>query len=177
MTRRLSVAARAAVSALALLAASCAARLPETPARPSPSDLVRAFFDVVRSGRAPERAPEFLAARVRAHQLTSEEEQTIERTPAEYTAHVREMIASYGAFRLDVTEMIAEGDRVYVRWRQVGEHRGAVDGFAPTGRSLVEIASAVYRVQDGRIAEYWIQIDREGLRLQLERGRDGAPSR
>jgi predicted ester cyclase len=69
--------------------------------------------------------------------------------------------------------MLAQGDRVYVRWRQTGAHRGPIDGFPPTGRPLVEVASAVYRVRDGKIVEYWIQIDREGVRLQLERVRSG----
>jgi hypothetical protein len=31
------------------------------------------------------------------------------------------------------------------------------------------LASAVYRVADGRIVEYWIQIDRAGTEAQLRR--------
>ena len=134
-----------------------------------PAAVVRTFFDVVRSGCDPDGAAAFMAPRVVAHQLTSEGEGTVERTPAEYAAHVREMLAAYGQFRLELTEVLADGDRVYVRWRQTGIHRREIDGFVPTGLPLVEIASAVYRVAEGRIAEYWIQIDREGLRTQLER--------
>ncbi|MGO4272187.1 ester cyclase, partial [Paenibacillus sp. TAF58] len=44
-----------------------------------------------------------------------------------------------------------------------------VDGFPPTGQNIIEIASAVYRIENERIVEYWIQIDREGIRLQLQR--------
>ena len=52
---------------------------------------------------------------------------------------------------------------------QTGRHVGPVDGFAPTGLPVVEVASAVYRVEAGRIAEYWIQIDRAGIEAQLRR--------
>ncbi len=31
------------------------------------------------------------------------------------------------------------------------------------------LASAVYRVADGRIVEYWIQVDRAGTEAQLRR--------
>ncbi|MBJ7988184.1 ester cyclase, partial [Bacillus cereus] len=30
----------------------------------------------------------------------------------------------------------------------------------------------VYRVEDGKIAEYWIQIDRSGIQNQLERNKN-----
>jgi predicted ester cyclase len=139
------------------------------PGSDEPVRIVTEFFSIVRSGRAPERAGEFMAPIVLAHQMNAEEEVTVSRTPAEYAAHVREMLATYGDFRLETTERIADGDRVYVRWRQTGEHRAPIDGWAPTGRPLTEIASAVYRVQGGKIVEYWIQIDRQGLRRQLER--------
>ncbi len=65
-------------------------------------------------------------------------------------------------------EFLADGDRCYARWTQDGHHVGEVDGRAPTGRPVREVASAVYRVADGRIREYWIQIDRYGLMAQLD---------
>lgn len=133
----------------------------------SPEALVREFFDVVRSGRHPERAADYLAGTVRAHQVWSEGPVTVERTPAQYTEHVEEMLAAYGAFALRVDEVLAAGDRVYVRWTQTGTHVGPVDGVAPTGRPVVQVASCVYRVEDGRVVEYWMQIDRAGLAAQL----------
>ncbi|NBD24194.1 ester cyclase [Paenibacillus glycinis] len=135
----------------------------------SAADAVRGFFEQVRSGLNPDAAHLFMAERVLAHQVTSENEVTVERSPADYAAHVREMQEVYGPFAIVVEELIAQDDRVYVRWRQTGSHVGETDGFAPTGKPVVEIASAVYRVADGKIAEYWIQIDRQGIRTQLER--------
>ncbi|KAB8141453.1 ester cyclase [Chloroflexia bacterium SDU3-3] len=135
----------------------------------TPKELVLGFFANIRSGRQLDQVQHYMAEHVLAHQMTAEQPMTVQRTPAMYAAHVREMLAAYGPFTLEITECIAEGDRVYVRWQQTGAHLGEVDGYAPTGLPVIEIASAVYRVENGRIAEYWIQIDRAGLELQLQR--------
>ena len=135
----------------------------------SPELTVRQFMDVVRSGRDPDAASSYFAPVVQAHQVTSEGETTVARTPAEYAGHVRSFKEAFGDYRFDIEELIAQGDRVYVRWRQQGSHRGSIGGEPPTGAPLTEIGSAVYRVVDGRIVEYWIQLDRKGLEVQLER--------
>lgn len=141
----------------------------------SPKALVAGFLRDVRSGAHPERAGDYFADRVVAHQLNAEDPRVVIRTPADYASHVAEFGDAYGRFELEVTELIAEDDRVYARWRQVGCHVGEIDGHAPTRRPVVEIASAVYRVADGRIVEYWIQVDRWGTEAQLRANRDASP--
>lgn len=73
---------------------------------------------------------------------------------------------------LTIKELLVQDDRVYVRWKQSGVHIGEVDGYSPTNKPVVEIASAVYRVENEKIVEYWIQVDREGIRIQLERNKE-----
>jgi len=131
--------------------------------------VVAAFLDQVRSGRDPEAAHRYMAPKVLAHQVVSEEAVTVDRTPAQYAEHVREMLAAWGPFTFTVDELIAEDGKAYARWTQVGAHLGEVDGFAPTGGPVTEVASAVYRVEAGLIVEYWIQIDRFGIEAQLRR--------
>jgi predicted ester cyclase len=141
----------------------------EARAMTDPAGVVRSFLDEVRTGRDPDAAAQYFAPRVSAHQVTSEGETTVLRTPADYAAHIREFLALFGRYRFSVEEIIAQGDRVYVRWRQQGHHQASLRGEAPTGAPLTEISSAVYRVNDGRIVEYWIQTDRKGLEIQLEK--------
>ncbi|MGE7389328.1 ester cyclase [Streptomyces sp. NPDC004126] len=131
-------------------------------------ETVHQFLLQVRSGRHPDRAGRFMADRVRAHQVVSEAPVVVERTPQQYTEHVQEMLDAYGAFTLTVDELIADGDRVYARWTQNGRHVGPVDGHLPTGAPVTAMTSAVYRVEDGLIVEYWIQIDRQGITAQLQ---------
>lgn len=133
----------------------------------SPRGVVESFLLTVRSGHEPDRASEFMAPEVLAHQVHSEDDEVVRRSPEDYAEHVREMVQAYGDFELTIEELLADGDKVYARWRQVGRHLAPVDGAAPTGRPVVQMTSCVYRVEDGRIAEYWIQIDRAGLAAQL----------
>jgi predicted ester cyclase len=145
----------------------------ESPAPPAePKAVVVGFLQDVRTGAHPERADQYLAATVIAHQLNAEAPAEVLRTPAEYAQHVDEFKRTYGDFEFEVTELIAEGDRVYARWRQTGCHVGPFGDYPPTQRKVVELASAVYRVADGRIVEYWIQIDRQGIDAQLRANRE-----
>jgi predicted ester cyclase len=92
----------------------------------------------------------------------------LERSPRDYAEHVEEMTEMFGPFAIEIEEIIADGDRVYARWIQHGRHHGVVDGRPPTGKRLTQLTSAVYRVVDESIVEYWIQIDRAGLSAQFD---------
>jgi len=148
------------------------AKLAGSPPAATPKAVVQGFLQDVRAGAHPERAADYLAAQVIAHQLNAEAPAEVLRTPADYEQHVGEFKQTYGNFDFEVTELIAEGDRVYARWRQSGCHVGAVGDYTPTRRKVVELASAVYRVAEGRIVEYWIQIDRQGIDAQLRANRE-----
>lgn len=133
----------------------------------TPEQIVKKFFEEVRSGNNPDYATELMADQVLAHQVISEEELTVLRTPQDYADHVKEMVEAYGDFSLEIQEFMVQENKVYVRWKQVGTHVGVVDGYQPTSLPVIEIASAVYRIEDEKIAEYWIQIDRAGIEKQL----------
>lgn len=66
----------------------------------TPEQIVRAFFKEIRSARNLDYADTLMAEQVLAHQVVSEEEVTVNRTPSEYADHVREMIQAYGEFSL-----------------------------------------------------------------------------
>lgn len=126
----------------------------------SEKEIVSEFFKIVRSGKEIERASEFMAETVVAHQVQAENEYSVTRSPQDYADHVQEMLDEYGDFSLEIQEILADGAKVYVRWRQVGRNN--------SGKEIIEIASAVYLVENRKIVEYWIQIDRKGQELQKE---------
>lgn len=133
----------------------------------STEDTVRGFLDEVRSGRAPQEAARYMAPVVLAHQVRAGSRETLERSPANYTEHVEEMLEMFGVFTFSVEELLVDGDKAYARWVQQGHHVSVIDGHAPTGKPLETVGSAVYRVADGLIVEYWIQQDAAGLAAQL----------
>lgn len=64
--------------------------------------------------------------------------------------------------RYEVDDLIAEGDRVVVRWRLLGTFKGAFRGIAPTGRPITLKGIAIYRVRDGKLIERWVVSDLYG---------------
>ena len=130
--------------------------------------IIRDFLERVRSGKSPEDAKKYMADSVLAHQLNVENETTVKRTPENYTSHINEFLKMYGQFSFEITEILADGDKVYARWIQKGKHISDIDGYLPTGKPINEITSSVYRIQNNKIVEYWIQIDRFGFEKQLQ---------
>lgn len=67
-----------------------------------------------------------------------------------------------------VEDIIAEGDRVVVRWTQRGTHVGEFFGAPGSGRAFAGRGIDIYRVaEDGCLAEHWHEVDLFGLLSQL----------
>jgi predicted ester cyclase len=76
-----------------------------------------------------------------------------------YYAAIRSAVADA---RYEVDDLIAEADKVVVRWRLLGIHKGAFGGIAPTGRPITLKGIAIYRVKDGKLMERWVVSDLYG---------------
>lgn len=69
--------------------------------------------------------------------------------------------------RLLVNDMLAEEDRVAVRWTAEGTHNGELAGIAPTGRRIKLTGMTILRIEGGRIAESWTELDMLGLLQEI----------
>ena len=69
--------------------------------------------------------------------------------------------------RVDIHELVAEGDRVLLRHTHHLVHGGDFAGMPPTGRQATVDGLELYRLRDGRIAEMWHHDDMLGLFQQL----------
>ena len=58
-----------------------------------------------------------------------------------------------------VEDVIAEGDRVVVRWINSGTNVGDFLGIPATGRSFSIAGIDIYRLEDGKLAEHWHVVD------------------
>lgn len=66
------------------------------------------------------------------------------------------------AFRIDTMsddDVIVSGDRVVIRWTFRGEQVAPVGGIAPTGRPVTVEGIDIFRLANGRIAEFWGYYD------------------
>lgn len=69
--------------------------------------------------------------------------------------------------KLEVQEMLLVGDRVVGRLRFSGHYTGSFQGKAGDGRPVDFIATDIYRIAGGRIAENWHLEDNLTLLQQL----------
>jgi len=58
-----------------------------------------------------------------------------------------------------IQDIIAEGDKVWVRFKSTGTHAGEFRGLAPTGNKFTETGVLIYRIVDGKIVEGWTVAD------------------
>ncbi|HEY5866183.1 MAG TPA: ester cyclase [Candidatus Tectomicrobia bacterium] len=66
-----------------------------------------------------------------------------------------------------VDDLIAEGDKVVVRWTWSCTHTGVFRGIAPTGRQATVTGMAIYRLTGGKIVERWAELGMHRLLQQL----------
>lgn len=69
--------------------------------------------------------------------------------------------------RFTIHELIAEGDRVAVRWMWAGTHTGTLLGYAPSGKSVTNTGIAIYTLRDGKIVAASLITDRLGFLQQI----------
>lgn len=59
-----------------------------------------------------------------------------------------------------VKDLIAEADRVVVRWEWEGTHQGRFMGFTQTGRRVNNTGMVVFCLSESKIVSSWTLVDR-----------------
>ncbi len=87
---------------------------------------------------------------------------------------VSQFLLSFPNLQHTIEEMIAEDDRVAVRFSTQGTHTGQWMQFAPTGKAIHYTGITLARIAEGKIIEHHTWWDKMGLVEQIEG--DNAPS-
>jgi len=90
--------------------------------------------------------------------------------PLDADGHKSFMSALLTAFpdsRFIVDDVIAEGDRVAVRHRLQGTHQAELQGVPATGRQVEIGGIVIFHLENGKIAEAWLNADIMGMMQQL----------
>lgn len=66
-----------------------------------------------------------------------------------------------------VEAVVADGDLVVVRYTATGTHEGEFQGYAPSGEPVTWTGMNMYRIDCGRIAETWSEVDALGRVAQM----------
>ena len=75
--------------------------------------------------------------------------------------------AAFPDSRLEIKDMIAEGDSVATRFEFTGTHQAEFMGIPATGKEFSITGIAVAHIADGKLVEWWENADIMGLMQQL----------
>ena len=114
--------------------------------------LMRRIYEEMWNGGNPELATELFS------------------NPEAVKRFVSQFLSSFPDLQHTVVEMIAEGDRVAVRFSAHGTHSGTWLRFAPTGKSIQYTGVTLARIAEGKIVEHQTWWDKSALIEQLEGG-------
>jgi predicted ester cyclase len=136
-------------------------------------DVVRRLVEECVNRHRADLLDEFVGSALRVHPGTP--------GTAPDTVGVDALRESFQRFRstfpdlhITIEEMIAERDRVAARWTATGTHSGALAGIAATGNAVRWGGTDLYRLEGGKVVEWWRNDDFVWLLHQV--GRDLIPA-
>jgi steroid delta-isomerase-like uncharacterized protein len=124
-------------------------------------ETVRKLYDEVFNQNKPELLPALLSEDIVFHTATEV------RGIAAYRALTDRLSIAFADMHFTIHDLIASGDRVVVRWSMNAKHHGPLAGIPATGRPIQQRANVIYRMEEGKIAEGWAQMDQIGVLRQL----------
>jgi len=89
------------------------------------------------------------------------------RGPGGFRGIVAGLRTGFPDIHYTLDEVIAEGDRVAVRWRWTGTNSGSFRAFAPTGKTFTNPGLGIFRFEDGKIVSASMETDRLGFLEQM----------
>lgn len=84
-----------------------------------------------------------------------------------HKAFMSALLAAFPDSRFIVDDVIAEENKVAVRHRLLGTHQGELQGIPPTGRPVEIGGIVIFRIENGMVAEAWLNADIMGMMQQL----------
>lgn len=72
--------------------------------------------------------------------------------------------------QFNLTHLVADPDYVTFRFEATATHKGTLMGIPATGKKVNVSGIVIHKVENGRFAKSWNEVDLLGLRMQLEAG-------
>ena len=124
--------------------------------------VVRRFYEEVLNSKAVDVLPELAVADYEEHDML----------PGQGTglAGLRDRVTMLNTAidqQFTLEDVIAEGDRVVVRWTTKATQLGEFLGIPATGKNYKIPGIDIYRMKDGKLAEHWHVIDMLSMLQQL----------
>lgn len=69
--------------------------------------------------------------------------------------------------KITIEDIIAEGNKVVIRFSSSGTHKGEYAGIPPTNKRIEITAINIFRLTDGKVAEQWVESNALGMLQQM----------
>ncbi len=86
-----------------------------------------------------------------------------EKGPHAFEGFIAPLIKSFPDINWDIKDLIAEGDKVSIRWRWTGTFKNQYQKFMPTNQVTHNDGLAIYQLKDGKVIAANLQTDRLGF--------------
>ena len=81
------------------------------------------------------------------------------RSAEELISYLKNEYATFPDAEETLLDLVAEGESVAARSRFRGTQAGSLGSYPPSGKMLCATYLAIYRLEGGRIAEAWAELD------------------
>jgi steroid delta-isomerase-like uncharacterized protein len=161
-----------------LLAGSAQSQTPALPACRTTTEventaLARAWHDDVINRRNPSILRDILAPEV-AHHAAGGYPRLMDAIGI--TRMMADFLTAFPDLRYTFDQFIAKDDYVVERYTASGKQQGPLGDLPPSGRTATWTGINIFRIECGRIAEVWSEVDAVSRRRQLT-GSATAPAR
>jgi len=86
---------------------------------------------------------------------------------ADYKKGMAGFHAAFPDLRFTINDLIAEGDKVAVRWTMRGTQLADYQGHPPSRKTMTVTGVSVFRIAGDKIQEIHVNMDRQGMMKQL----------
>jgi steroid delta-isomerase-like uncharacterized protein len=86
----------------------------------------------------------------------------------EFLKYVRSVRAALSDYHCEILTCVTESDQAFAQMRFSGRHAGTFLGYPATGKAVHWLGAALFRVNDGVIAQLWVLGDLKGLDAVLQ---------
>jgi len=126
--------------------------------------VVRRLFDELWNKGNLQVADELIAPTYQHHDASTPD---LGKGPEGEKKRVNLYRTAFHDFRLNLEDLLADGETVVARWSCRGVHKGELNGIAPTGKQFAITGVTIARFSSGKIVEGFVNWDALGLMRQL----------
>jgi steroid delta-isomerase-like uncharacterized protein len=128
--------------------------------------LARQWFEQVWNQKSEADIERMFQPERKAHGLPDAD--SILEGPDAFKAFHRKICGAFPDIHVDIEDIVAEGDRVAVRWKATSTHLGDHLGFPASGKRAELTASSFLVIHGDQIVESWNQVDIESVFQKLK---------